>query len=387
MPERRSADVVIVGGGIAGPALACALAASQRRVVLIERSAEPPDTARGDHLQPVTCEWLAHWGVLDDMWAAGAERRLGSRYLTPQGDTVLDASIDQLDIPYPHYLYLNHEQISACLLAAAARNPNFELLRPATARLVDTGHHFEVAVDSRYRLQASLVVAADGRHSRLRKAAGIDAETVAYRNPMLTFFAPRTLSDPRNEVRAYLAPQGVISVVPRTGGEWKIGWPVPLDELGFWRNADTRAQGERLAEMVPDLEGIEPRVCGVYPVAMINAAHWYTRNLVLIGDACHAMHPGLSQGMNIALRAVYQLAGLMADNAVWDGPDRLAGMLQKFESELRPQVDQRLAANHARGQEMDQLDPATIAGLQAGLAAVAADPALLESYRRRAAGY
>ncbi len=63
-------DLAIVGGSIAGPALAD----DGYRIVLIERRAEPLDTARGDHLQPITCEWLKRWGVLDAMWARGAER-------------------------------------------------------------------------------------------------------------------------------------------------------------------------------------------------------------------------------------------------------------------------------------------------------------------------
>ena len=77
-PDRQDFDVAIIGGGIAGPAMACALAPTGWRVLLVERSAEPIDTARGDHLQPHTCEWLDEWGVLDSMWELGAEKRLGA---------------------------------------------------------------------------------------------------------------------------------------------------------------------------------------------------------------------------------------------------------------------------------------------------------------------
>jgi 2-polyprenyl-6-methoxyphenol hydroxylase-like FAD-dependent oxidoreductase len=99
MPDRYDYDVAIVGGGIAGPAMACALAPTGWRVLLVERSGEPPDTARGDHLQPKTCEWLAEWGVLDDMWTLGAEKRLGACYLLPDGEVVLHVPTEHLDIP------------------------------------------------------------------------------------------------------------------------------------------------------------------------------------------------------------------------------------------------------------------------------------------------
>ena len=389
-PEKPRFDVAIVGGGVAGPALACALAASGRRIVLVERSADPIDTARGDHLQPVTCEWLAGWDALDDMWALGGEKRLGARYLTPDGELVLDVPCDQLDIPHPYFLYLNHERISAALLTVAARNPGFELLRPAAAKLVDNGERYSLEVDCegrRQEMSASLVVAADGRQSRLRRGAGIDASTYQYRNPLPVFFAPRTFDDPRNEVRAYLTDHGVISVIPRNGGQWKIGWPVPPDELAFWRTADTAALGERIARMVPELEGIQPRFVGVYPVAMVNAERWVDRNLVLIGDACHAMHPGRSQGMNTAIRAVDRLTELLTEHEALGDASRVPGVLRDFEAGLKPSLDERLVENHARGLQMDQPDPGGTASLQANLAAVMADPAKHETYCLRAAGY
>ncbi|MDJ0929383.1 MAG: NAD(P)/FAD-dependent oxidoreductase [Gammaproteobacteria bacterium] len=390
MPEQREFDVAIVGGGVAGPAMACALAKSGKRILLIERSADPIDTARGDHLQPVTCEWLAGWDALDEMWALGGEKRLGARYLTPDGGLVLDVPCDQLAIPHPYFLFLNHEEISAALLNVAARNAGFELLRPAAAKLVEAGERYSLEIDregQRQEISASLVVAADGRQSRLRRGAGIDASTYQYRNPLPVFFAPRTFDDPRNDVRAYLTDHGVISVIPRNGDQWKIGWPVPPDELAFWRTADTAALSQRISAMVPELEGIQPRFAGVYPVAMVNAERWVDRNLVLIGDACHAMHPGRSQGMNTAIRAVSRLTELLTAQGALDDPGLIAGVLRDFEAGLKPSLDERLVENHARGLQMDQPDPAGTASLRANLASVMSDPAKHETYCLRAAGY
>lgn len=389
MPESRAVDVVIVGGGIAGPALACALAPTGASILLVERDPAPPDTARGDHLQPRACEWLAEWGVLDTLLELGAERRLGSRYLDPDGALVLHAPVDQLDIPYPWYLYLNHELISAGLLAGAARNPGFELRRPATARLVRGGEDFAVELtgaDGDGLVRARLVVAADGRQSRLRRAAGIPAASYAYRNPMLTLMAPRTIADPRNEVRAYFSAAGVLSVIPRTGGGWKLGLPVPPADLPAYRRAQPQELGARLSAWVPELAGVQPVVCGVYPVARIEAARWWERNLVLLGDARHALHPGRSQGMNLALRGVHHLAGLLAAGGLASAA-ALREALQAHAAALQPAVAARLADNHARGLEMDRLDPAETQAMRDRLAAVAADADRCRAYCRTAAGY
>lgn len=390
MSDATDVDVAIVGGGIAGPAMACALAHTGWRVVLIERSAEPIDTLRGDHLQPHTCEWLAEWGVLDDMWSRGAEKRLGARYLMPNGELVLHVPADDQEIPHPYFLYLNHELICEALLAGAARNANFQLWRPAMAQPHRSGDEFAVQVEHAGRqrdVRARLVVAADGRTSKFRRAAGIEADTYAYRNPLLTFLASRTIDDPRNEVRAYFSPVGVISVIPRMRNTWKIGMPVSPGDLARWKRATDAEIAARFADWLPELAGAQPQVAGVYPVTRANAERWSEGNLVLLGDACNTLHPGRSQGMNVAMRAAHHLAAMLVAGDALTSAAALRAVLAAYEADVKPPMDARLADNHARGLEMDRLDPADTERMQASLAGVAADPTAHARYCRAAAGY
>jgi len=384
-------DLAIVGGGIAGPALAAAVADAGYRTVLVERSAEPLDTARGDHLQPITCELLERWNVLQAMFARGAERRLGSRWQLPDGELILDAPVDELPIPHPYYIYLHHELISEVLLRAAARNPDFTLLRPATARIVrdaeSPGRHtltIESAVGPG-TLTARCIAIADGRASRNRKALGIEARMHHYENPLLTLFAKRTFADPRNDVHVYLTDAGIVSVIPRIRGEWKIGFPLPRERLSRWTSASPEALGRMLTELVPALTGIVPRVAGVYPVAMVNAARWVDGNCVLLGDACHSLHPGRSQGMNVALRGVARLAELMQQSGFPTGDTM--GLLGAFEADLKPPIDARLEDNHARGLDMDRMGSASVARMRSAMQRVAASPNARRRYCMTSAGY
>ena len=386
-------DLAIVGGGIAGPALAAALADDGYRIILIERSAEPLDTARGDHLQPVTCESLECWGVLDMMLERGAERRLGARWQTPDGESVLDVRVDDLPIPHPYFLYLNHEKISEVLLARAAQNSNFTLLRPGTARVIqdsDGSGRRRVSVDHAdgpISISAGCIAIADGRNSHGRKALGIETRQHDYENPLLTMFAPRTFDDPRNDVHVFLTSMGVVSVVPRTGGEWKIGFPLARAALGEWKNASPTELGRRLRELVPALKGIAPRMAGVYPVAMVNASRWTDGNCVLLGDACHALHPGRSQGMNVALRGVDGLVERLRSSGFPSSTADLPALLSDFEAEYRPPIDARLEDNHARGLEMDRMDAAGVERIREALTGVAAGPEKTRRYCMDAAGY
>ena len=386
-------DLAIVGGGIAGPALAAALANYGYRIILVERSADPLDTARGDHLQPAACEWLERWGVLDNMIARGAERRSGARWRTHDGRLVLNAAADNLDIPHPYFLYLNHELISEVLLEKAVANPGFTILRPATARVIrDTGSsaHHGLLVNhggGQTRINAHCIVIADGRASLNRKALEIPARIHNYENPLLVMFAERTFDDARNDAHIFLTSAGVISVVPRTGNQWKIGFPLAREQLGTWTESTPEQLGRRLTQIVPVLEGIRPAVAGVYPVAMVNAERWIDGNCVLLGDACHALHPGRSQGMNVALRGVAILAELLLKNGFAGGAKDISSLLCDFETRHRAPIDARLEENHARGLEMDQLVAASVERMRKALAAVAASKEMTQAYCMRGAGY
>jgi 2-polyprenyl-6-methoxyphenol hydroxylase-like FAD-dependent oxidoreductase len=358
--NRVDCDLAIVGGGIAGPALAAALADHSYRIVLIERSAEPLDTARGDHLQPAACAWLERWGVLDMLFKRGAERRCGARWQTPDGQLVLNVSVDDLDIPHPYFLYLNHELISEVLLGKASANPGFSILRPATAHVVRDadapGQHGLLVnhAGGQVHVNAHCIVIADGRASPGRKALGIETRIHNYANPLLVL---------------------------------KIGFPLGREQLADWTDSTPEELARRLTQMVPLLDGIKPQVAGVYPVAMVNAARWADGNCVLLGDACHALHPGRSQGMNVALRGVSMLAALLGSSDFPRSPPAVPRLLSDFEAQHKGPIDARLEANHARGLEMDQLDTAGVERTRKALSEVAASKENTHGYCMRAAGY
>jgi 2-polyprenyl-6-methoxyphenol hydroxylase-like FAD-dependent oxidoreductase len=391
--DKLECDLAIVGGGIAGPALAASLADDGYKILLVERSGEPLDTARGDHLQPVACEWLERWGVLDDMWARGAEKRLGSIWKMADGQPFMHAPVDNLPIPHPYFLYLNHEKISEVLLARAAQNDNLTIVRPGTARIIpDTTSSRQHGLileheDGETQVQAKCIAVADGRTSRGRKALGIEASTHHYDNPLLILFAPRVFADPRSDVHVYLTNAGIVSVVPRNGDQWKIGFPVNRDALSDWTKATPNELSRRLSALVPALDGIRPQVAGVYPVAMVNAASWSHGNCILLGDACHALHPGRSQGMNVALRGVDMLSTRLRAGDLAAAGESIPELLADFEAEFRPPIDARLDENHARGLDMDRMDPTSVERTHAAMSAIANSPEKLHRYCMSGAGY
>lgn len=384
---RGYVDVLIVGGGIAGPALAAALAPHELRVGLIERESGPLDTARGDHLQPRALEILDSWGALDDIVGLGAEQRHGTIWYDRAGRALMKAMLDQSGLPFPYFLYLNHELINQALLAAAARNPNFDLHRPVVgwdlAGQSTMGSTVEIETGNGIvAVTAQVLVGADGQNSRVRRLVGIEADIERYRRPISVFFAPYTDRPEGNCLTAYIGSDGVVALVPRTGGICKIGIATDPDELSTWRRLDGAAIRDRLDSIAIDLPIGEPRHVGTYPPVRVTAHQWVKGNAVLLGDACHAMHPAQSQGMNVAIRCADALATALV--AGGDDPGRA---LVTYEQTTRPAVEAVLDDNHRAGSLFDTSASEPIEQFIETLRSMGSNPAATLAYAVTTAGY
>lgn len=391
--DYQQTDVLIVGGGVAGPALACALRDTDLTITLIEKSDEPADTARGDHLQPRTCEILQRWGVLADLFQRGAEKRSGAIWLTKDGEVLMNSSIADLPVPHPYFAFLNHEKISETLIASAARSPTFEMIRPIRNWWLEKSPERRKLVritltdgSERY-FSAAMLVGADGRASRTRKFAEIESESRTYDNPISVLFADNLDSDPTNSVRVFLSDNCMVSVIPRTGGGCKIGVPMPPTEVSDWRKADNATLEKRLGEIVPALKVANVRFGDAYPPIFLQTGAWVNDNIVLIGDACHAMHPARSQGMNIAIGCIDELAARLSHESSPLDVDKVAALLADYEAQVKPRIDPLLAENHRSGLEMDDMKGERHGKIVESILRLQSNPAALHQYSMNAAGY
>ena len=402
-PATISCDILIVGAGIAGSAFAAAIRTAGYSVVQVEMSDAPLDTARGDHLQCVVVEQLDAWGMLPAFWAAGAEKRHGARYVTPTGELLMYAPHAGLPIPHPYYLYVNHETIASTFLTLASENPSYTRFAPARARQFERDATGITALTIRLAdsvpapagyepgqdivIRPKIVIGADGRSSRVRDVMEFSAVSHDYDSPLVVLFGPRLSPDPSNEVKVFMSAHGACSRIPRTGGMWKVGLPIQKSEIAFWKTATMRMRQSALAQRAPELDGFAAELGGFYPVKLINTAQWARGNTVLLGDACHAMHPARGQGMNVAIRCIARLIDLLPDPADLADAETVAKRLRAFEAGTKPAVDKVLAENHARGEQMDSLDAGVVAATSQAMQKIAEDPELLRRYRMQSAGY
>jgi 2-octaprenyl-6-methoxyphenol hydroxylase len=323
---RNRSDVVIAGGGMVGRALALALArlAPQGfRIALID--AEPagaegsgPEDARALALSAATRNLLAAL----DLWPllAPKAQAIASIEIT---DSALNAALrphflgfdDELKSDGAGAVMVEHGDLRRVLAAAVVRDPVIEF--HAAERVSDfTADQFGVAVKlaSGAAIEASLLVAADGKRSALRERAGI--KCIGWSYPQIGIVTTVAHARPHHgKAVQHFLPSGPFAILPLTGNRSSIVWTedsergkaiMAADEASFLGEL-TQRFGLRLGEIA--LAG--PRQS--FPLDLQIARSFVADRLALIGDAAHAVHPLAGQGFNIGMRDVAALAETLID--------------------------------------------------------------------------
>jgi len=227
-------DIGIIGSGIAGSALAAALSGSGLRVALLDRREGELDSARGDHIQPAIQPILERWGVLSRLLQAGAEHRAGTRWFDADGNHLVTIGVPKHPDCASAFLFLNHERIGDALLTHAVGGGAVSMSGVSEWSLDRIRAGWRISwrgVSGEGELSCSLLVGADGTASPVRSRLGIEIDRHRYQYPIAVLYGqlmqvpePRTLD-------VHLCRERMVSMIPRTGGGTKIGFPIATEEL------------------------------------------------------------------------------------------------------------------------------------------------------------
>ena len=353
-------DIAIVGAGIAGSALSAALANSGLSIVLLDKRTNSLDTARGDAIQPVMCETLAKWGVLQALIDAGAEKRYATRWFDSQGSEILSVPVELNGLKAPWFRFLNHEVIGNCLIRHAIDGgaKSLEGIKSWSAERVPDGWRMEVK-DSDGKAQqfsATMLVGADGTGSLVRKQLRIKEQVHRYKYPIAVFWGRESSVSNRRTLDVHLTPDRIVSMIPRTQGGSKIAFPIDRSELSEWRVCESKNICTRLREWSSAIDLSQAKFGAIYLPVSVQTERWIGEGAsVLLGDACHAMHPARSMGMNTCFRLADNLSKSLKGLGSGFSETDASEILVQFENEFKPIIDQRLAENHTAGQDMDTL--------------------------------
>ena len=383
-------DIAIIGSGIAGGALAAALKGSGLSILLLDRRCGQLDTARGDHIQPAMQPVLARWGVLDRLLKAGAERRAGTRWFDAEGTHIVTVPVPQHDDCGGAFLFLNHEKIGDILLNTAEEAGAVNITGLSEWSLTRAAGNWRIEWQAAHQVGSAtctVLVAADGTASAVRSRLKIGLDRHRYQYPIAVLYGRQQGVSDERTLDVYLAEERMVSLIPRTGGATKVGFPVSTEEIGFWKTGSEEALQRRLAEWCPEIEFESLAFGAIYPpVSQQSEPYQGDGAVVLIGDARHAMHPARSMGMNTCFRVADQLADSLGALSSGFSEAEVLPLLSEFETRFEQELTPRLSENHAAGLQMDTITGGGFVDLTEQLKLAAGDERILGAMALKAAG-
>ncbi len=349
--RRTALDVVIVGGGVVGAALALALLRDGRRVALIEsRIAEAWQPASPDlrvyALAPDSLALLDELGVGDALRQARLQPYRTMRVWDAAGGDGLAFDAHSLGREALGAI-VEHSLLVETLWTALRQQVAFTAYAPATVTGLERDDEgVELILADGTRLRAALAVAADGADSALRGLAGIDVDRHDYGQRGLVGYIDSELPHEDTAWQRFL-PGGPLAVLPFVdaaetpaalrGRRSSFVWTLPDAEaarLSALPGAEfsseiTRAFDAKLGQL-----RLVSAIAS-FPLRRQLARSYVTGRVLLAGDAAHAVHPLAGQGVNLGLRDVACLRGVLAgvESSELGQPRRLARYARERRSE------------------------------------------------------
>tara|TARA_R110000868_G_scaffold7354_1_gene39961 strand:+ start:83 stop:1309 length:1227 start_codon:yes stop_codon:yes gene_type:complete len=375
----KTYDIAVVGGGMVGLCLALGLAGAGARVALIERASLAAMAAaefdgRGSAIAAGSQRILAGLGLWDSL-AADAEPILEIR--VADGGSPLFLHYDHRDMGDGEtdngpLGWIVENAVTRRALAAAVGAADIGVFDKAELAGTEFGPDDAVlSLGDGRRISARLVVAADGRDSALRAAAGIDAVRWTY--PQTGIVCSVRHEAPHHGIaQEHFLAAGPFAILPMTRNRSSIVWTERNDLAPGFMAADdaafAHALGERFGTYLGDIEVGAGRWS--YPLSVVHAKRYVAHRLALAGDAAHAIHPIAGQGFNIGLRDVAALAEVVIDTMRLGLDPGAETPLERYERWRKPDNMMMIAVTDGLNRLFSNDIPAVRHARDAGLAMV-----------------
>lgn len=331
LPART--DVLVIGAGPTGLALAVSLIQTGIDTVIVDKLHEGLNTSRAAVIHAHTLEALRPLGVAERLSEAGL--KLSKFSIRDRDQVLVRLNFDQLPSEFAHLLMVPQD-VTESILEARLEELGGRVHRGAVADcLEERGDCVRVWVtdgDVKRAIDARYVVGADGMHSMVRGAAGIAFDGGAYEKSFVLADVRMDWPLGREEVMLFFSPAGLVVVAPLPNGNFRV--VAALDQA---------PENPKAHDIQRILDASGPRQSG----ARIEEVVWSSRfrihhrlaqryrrgRLMIMGDAAHVHSPAGGQGMNTGLVDATVLAQVLA--AVVSGR-RGERALDRYERLRRP---------------------------------------------------
>jgi 2-octaprenyl-6-methoxyphenol hydroxylase len=228
---------------------------------------------------------------------------------------------------------IENEDLIGALDRAATRDPAIESLAPdSVIGFETTPFEIQVKLASGGTLDGKLLIAADGKRSRLRERAGI--KCVGWSYPQIGIVTTVAHAKPHHgKAVQHFLPGGPFAILPLKGNRSSIVW---TEDKATGEAIMAAKEGAFLAELAKrygarlgDVALAGPRQS--FPLDFQVARSFVAERLALIGDAAHSVHPLAGQGLNIGLRDVAALTEIVVDSTRLGLDIGASSLLERYE--------------------------------------------------------
>lgn len=310
-------DMVIVGGGMVGGALACALAPLGLTIAVVEKNAPPPYQPKQPMDLRVSAISVASEQLLAQVGAwqhLKQMRRCPYRYLETWETENSHLLFDSAAMSQDHLGHIiENRLIQLALWQQMAAFSNVTLLAGQSISDIEKCSNGYALTLGGQQLSCHLLVGADGANSSVRETAKIGLTSWDYRQHAMLINIT-THCEQQNITWQQFTGAGPRALLPLAGNKASLVWydsPATIRQLA---NLPLAQLKQRIISEFPDRLGeFEVDACGSFPLTRRHAHCYYKDNLVILGDAAHTINPLAGQGVNLGFKDVMALTKVIRE--------------------------------------------------------------------------
>ncbi len=295
------------------------LARSGVRVAVLEKHADFFRDFRGDTIHPSTLEVLSELDILEDFLKQPHDE-LTSLGAEIGGERIAIANFSHLPTRCKFIVFMPQWDFLNFLAGHAKRYPGFALTMQAEVvdLIQENGRISGVQAktpEGILDIRADLVVGADGRHSTVRRKAGLEVKDIGAPMDVLWIRLSRKPDDPEQTLGRIRNGQFLITI--NREAYWQCGLVIPKGEFDQIRSRGLALFRDGLGQFAPFLRDRVGELTGWDDIKLLTVMvdrlrAWSRPGLLCIGDAAHAMSPVGGVGINLAIQDAVAAANLLA---------------------------------------------------------------------------